>query len=124
MGFGFRKSFSSGPFRFTVSPRGVSSSFGIRGARITAGPRGTFVTISSHGAYYRHRIDSPASRASAPGSPKQPASSGQEFVQSPLDSVFQVPVSEIDDALLQHKHDVLHEAGNRIVGLRCIGEDK
>lgn len=95
MGFGFRKSFSSGPFRFTVSPRGVSSSFGIRGARITAGPRGTFVTISSHGAYYRHRIDSPATRVSAPASPNQPVSPSQEFVQPPLDSVFQVPVAEL-----------------------------
>jgi len=95
MGFGFRKSFSSGPFRFTVSPRGVSSSFGIRGARVTAGPRGTFVTISSHGAYYRHRIDSPAPRASAPASPRQPASPSQEFTQPPLDSVFQVPVAEL-----------------------------
>ena len=95
MGFGFRKSFGSGPFRFTVSPRGVSSSFGIRGARITAGPRGTFVTISSHGAYYRHRIDTPTSRVSSQESPKQPGSSSQEFVQPPLDSVFQVPVAEL-----------------------------
>jgi hypothetical protein len=89
MGFGFRKSFGSGPFRFTVSPRGVSSSFGVRGARITAGPRGTFVTISSHGAYYRHRIDTPRPRVSSPASPTQ------EFVQPPLDSVFQVPVAEL-----------------------------
>jgi hypothetical protein len=89
MGFGFRKTFSSGPFRFTVSPRGVSSSFGVRGARVTSGPRGTFVTISSHGAYYRHRIDTSAPRVPSPEDPKQ------EFAQSPLDSVFQVPVSEL-----------------------------
>lgn len=33
-------------------------------------------------------------------------------------------VSEIDDALLQHEHDVLHQAGNRVVRLRRIGEDE
>jgi hypothetical protein len=33
-------------------------------------------------------------------------------------------VSEIDDALLQYEHDVLHQAGNRVVGLRRIGEDE
>jgi hypothetical protein len=89
MGFGFRKSFGAGPFRFTISPRGVSSSFGVRGARVTAGPRGTFVTISSHGAYYRHRIDAaPPQHRSSPQPATDPA-------QGPLDSVFQVPVSEL-----------------------------
>lgn len=57
MGFGFRKSFSTGPFRFTVSKSGVSTSFGVRGARVTTGPRGTYITVSSHGLYYRERID-------------------------------------------------------------------
>jgi|SRR5579862_1160721 len=88
MGFGFRKTFSTGPFRFTVSPRGVSSSFGVRGARITSGPRGTFVTVSSHGVYYRHRIDAP------PGV-RRPEIPSQVVEQVPLDSVFQVPVSEL-----------------------------
>lgn len=89
MGFGFRKTFSSGPFRFTISPGGISSSFGIRGARVTKGPRGTFVTVSSHGVYYRHRIDTPAPRVSAPAIPQKP----EEEVQ--LDSVFHVPVAEL-----------------------------
>ena len=37
MSFGFRKSFSTGPFRFTFSKSGVSTSFGVRGARVTTG---------------------------------------------------------------------------------------
>jgi len=78
MGFGFRKSFGSGPFRFTVSPRGVSSSFGVLGARITAGPRGTFVTISSHGVYYRHKIDAPSPQQPSPAKP------AQQYEQPPL----------------------------------------
>lgn len=35
MGFRFRKSFKVGPFRTTVSKSGISTSFGIKGARIT-----------------------------------------------------------------------------------------
>jgi len=89
MGFGFRKSFGSGPFRFTVSPRGVSSSFGVRGARITAGPRGTFVTISSHGVYYLHRIDAPSPQQPSPAKP------AQQYEPPPLDPVFQVPLTEL-----------------------------
>jgi hypothetical protein len=89
MGFGFRKTFNSGPFRFTVSPGGVSSSFGVRGARITSGPRGTFVTVSSHGAYYRHRIDGNEARVPGQDIPTQQVEEG------PVDSVFQVPVSEL-----------------------------
>jgi Protein of unknown function (DUF4236) len=56
MGFGFRKSFSSGPFRFTLSKSGISSSFGVKGARVTMGPRGTHISVGSHGFYYRERI--------------------------------------------------------------------
>ena len=92
MGFGFRKSFGSGPFRFTVSPSGVSSSFGVRGARISSGPRGTFVTVSSHGIYYRHRIDQARARHIS-------AQSAQHVQQETiLDSVFQVPVAELADS--------------------------
>lgn len=90
MGFSFRKSFGSGPFRMTVSPRGVTSSFGVRGARISSGPRGTFVTLSSHGVSYRHRIDTPAPHKTAP------ATSVQGTEPPPiLDSVFQVPITEL-----------------------------
>ena|SRR5947209_19935415 len=56
MSFGFRKSFGSGPFRFTASKSGVSSSFGVRGARITTGPRGTYISVSAYGLHYRERI--------------------------------------------------------------------
>ena len=64
MSFGFRKSFSSGPFRATFSKRGLSTSFGAGGARITSGPRGTYVTFCKSGFYYRQRIDQPAKNTS------------------------------------------------------------
>ena len=89
MGFGFRKSFGSGLFRFTLSPSGLSSSFGVRGARISSGPRGTFVTVSSHGAYYRHRIDGSAQQRLPPV--QQPKV--QDSAKS--DPVFQVPIAEL-----------------------------
>jgi hypothetical protein len=62
MGFGFRKSLTSGPFRITVSKLGLSMSLGAGGARVTAGPRGTHVSFSKAGFYYRTRLDAPPRR--------------------------------------------------------------
>jgi len=59
MSFGFRKGFKSGPFRMTFSKSGVSMSVGAGGARLTAGPRGTHVSFSKGGFYYRTRLDAP-----------------------------------------------------------------
>ena len=64
MSFGFRKSFSSGPLRVTLSKRGLSTSFGAGGARLTSGPRGAYVTFSKGGFYYRQRINPPAKNRS------------------------------------------------------------
>lgn len=59
MSFHFRKSWSSGPFRITASKSGLSYSFGIKGARISASRRGTYVTVGSNGIYYRKKISQP-----------------------------------------------------------------
>lgn len=59
MGWSYRKSFSSGPFRINFSKSGISTSVGIKGARVTFGPRGTYVNLSAHGISYRHKINSP-----------------------------------------------------------------
>jgi hypothetical protein len=56
MGWSYRKSFGSGPFRINLSKSGVSFSAGVKGARINVGPRGTYVNLSSHGISYRHKI--------------------------------------------------------------------
>lgn len=46
MGFRFRKSFKAGPFRATISKSGISTSFGVKGARITKKANGnTMSTI-------------------------------------------------------------------------------
>ena len=72
MSFGFRKSFSSGPFRITLSKRGLSTSLGAGGARITSGTRGTYVTFSKGGFYYRQRIDPPGKGRGGNEVPAQP----------------------------------------------------
>ena len=44
MGFRFRKSFGIGPFRATISKSGISTSFGVKGARITKKANGNTMT--------------------------------------------------------------------------------
>ena len=56
MGWSYRKSFGSGPFRVNFSKSGVSYSVGVRGARVNIGPRGTYVNLSTHGISYRRKI--------------------------------------------------------------------
>jgi hypothetical protein len=60
MPFSFRRSKSFGPFRFTVSKRGLSTSVGAKGLRLTKGPSGTHATASAGGLRYRTRLDAPA----------------------------------------------------------------
>src|SRR4051812_16892976 len=60
MGWSYRKSFGSGPFRINLSKGGVGYSVGVKGARVNVGPRGTFVNLSSHGVTYRKKIGSAA----------------------------------------------------------------
>lgn len=59
MGFFFRRSTSIGPFRLNFSRSGIGASVGVRGARLTMTPRGTtYVTVGSHGFYYREALSS------------------------------------------------------------------
>lgn len=44
MGFRFRKSFGAGPFRATISKNGISTSFGVKGARVTKKANGNTMT--------------------------------------------------------------------------------
>jgi hypothetical protein len=66
MGWSYRKSFGSGPFRINLSKGGLSYSVGVKGARVNFGPRGTYVNLSSHGISYRQKI-------SGGPSPQRPA---------------------------------------------------
>ena len=60
MGWYFRKSKSVGPFRVNFSKSGMSFSTGVKGARMSFGPKGTFVNVGGNGIYYRKKLGSSA----------------------------------------------------------------
>ena len=71
MAFGFRKSINlGGGARLNLSNSGLGVSFGIRGIRVSANSRGTFVSMGGHGIRYRARIGEP---------PGQPSGSQSNF---------------------------------------------
>src|SRR6202051_1589642 len=52
-----RRSTRVGPFRLNFSRSGIGVSVGVKGARLTMTPRGTtYVTVGSHGFYYRETL--------------------------------------------------------------------
>jgi hypothetical protein len=63
----------------TVSKTGVSMSVGAGGARLTAGPRGTHVSFSKGGFYYRTRLDAPPKGGDAPQAPPVPPRTAEAF---------------------------------------------
>lgn len=67
MGWYFRKSKSVGPFRVYFSKSGMSFSTGVKGARMTFGPRGTFVNVGGNGIYYRKKLGSSAKASASRG---------------------------------------------------------
>jgi Protein of unknown function (DUF4236) len=83
MSLGFRKAFSSGPFRMTFSKSGMSMSVGAGGARITAGPRGTHVSFSKGGFYYRTCLDPPG-RSRMDSRPSPPRQESLDFSAPPV----------------------------------------
>lgn len=76
MGFRFRKSFKVMPgVRMTVSPRGVSTSFGVRGAHVTYGANGRMtrtIGLPGTGLSYSETLASgrPVARSSRSSSPR------------------------------------------------------
>jgi hypothetical protein len=69
MGFYIRKGFNFGPLRLNLSRSGLGASFGVKGARIGVGPRGSYVHMGRGGLYYRQTL-----------SPRRPG----EFLPSPV----------------------------------------
>jgi hypothetical protein len=56
MGLYLRKAFSFGPLRLNLSRSGLGASFGVKGARVGFGPRGTYVHAGRGGLYYRRSL--------------------------------------------------------------------
>jgi hypothetical protein len=65
MGLFFRKSIKVGPFRINLSKPGVGLSGGVKGARISTGPRGTELHLGRKGVYYRQKIGGKAAASRA-----------------------------------------------------------
>src|SRR6266849_8747917 len=59
MGFYLRKGFNFGPIRLNLSRSGLGASFGVTGARIGVGPRGSYIHLGRGGLYYRQSLGSP-----------------------------------------------------------------
>jgi S-DNA-T family DNA segregation ATPase FtsK/SpoIIIE len=56
MGFFLRKSIKFGPFRINLSKSGIGVSGGVKGARISARPRGGQLNLGRKGLYYRKQL--------------------------------------------------------------------
>lgn len=56
MPFYIRRGKSFGPLRLNLSRSGIGASFGVKGARIGTGPKGSYVNVGRGGVYYRQRI--------------------------------------------------------------------
>jgi len=69
MGFYIRKGFNFGPLRLNLSRSGLGASFGVKGARIGLGPRGSYVHMGRGGLYYRQSLTMPATPRSQPPVP-------------------------------------------------------
>ena len=65
MGFYIRKSKSIGPFRVNLSKSGIGVSAGVKGARISKGPRGTTVHAGRNGIYYRKTVSNKKSSSTS-----------------------------------------------------------
>ncbi len=92
MGFFFRRRMSIGPFRINLSKSGVGASVGVRGARLTMTPRGTtYVTVGSHGFYYRESLSSRGRSGDGSVSPPPPP--------SPISEVHseEIPTADVSD---------------------------
>lgn len=67
MGWYLRKSIGFGPFRVNLSKSGIGYSFGVRGARIGANSRGTYIRMGRGSVYYQKYL-----HANSGGQPSQP----------------------------------------------------
>jgi hypothetical protein len=86
MGWVFRKSFGRGPFRWTLSKRGVGWSVGIPGLRYGVSPSGQryiSVGIPNTGLYWIKHLGRPMPAMPGPAQPASPSTSPQTQQKSP-----------------------------------------
>lgn len=93
MGWYFRKSKSVGPFRVNFSKSGMSFSTGVKGARMTFGPRGTFINVGSNGIYYRKKLGSSA-KSNGSRSKSHAQNGAVQYVENYAQTVDAITVQE------------------------------
>src|ERR1039457_5293112 len=94
MGYFFRRSARVGPFRLNFSKAGIGASVGVTGARLTMTPRGTtYVTVGSHGFYYRETISHSSGRQTRTSDPPVAAP-----VAPASDEIVTADVSDLVDS--------------------------
>jgi Protein of unknown function (DUF4236) len=72
MGWYLRKSFGFGPLRLNLSKSGVGYSVGVRGARIGANSRGTYIRMGRGGIYYQKYLQTNSAGPRTEPVPVQP----------------------------------------------------
>src|SRR5262245_25306854 len=107
MGFSFRKGFNFGPLRLNLSRSGLGASFGVTGARIGVGLRGSYVHVGRGGLYYRQSLGA-GRRSTLP--PSKPARAPVSVQTETLTEIESGDVAGMRDA---SANDVLAEL-NRV----------
>jgi hypothetical protein len=72
MGWSFRKSLGFGPLRVNLSKSGIGYSVGVRGARIGANSRGTYIRMGRGGIYYQNYLQTNSAGPRTEPAPIQP----------------------------------------------------
>lgn len=106
MSFYIRKSVKFGPFRLNFSKSGIGVSAGVKGARLSTGPRGTYIHLGRNGIYYRQKID--GSMADTP--PISQTDSGTNFETSEGN----IPTANVSDLVESSNKDLLAQINSRI----------
>src|SRR2546427_5308250 len=102
MGWYLRKSLNFGPVRLNLSRSGLGASFGVTGARVGIGPRGSYVHMGRGGLYYRQSLN--------PGAPVRPNLPSSTTIDEPLQSIDSGDVAQMIEG---SSADLLNEL-NRI----------
>ncbi len=103
MGWYIRKSLSLGPLRLNLSRSGVGASFGVKGARIGVGPRGSYVHVGRGGLYYRQNLVPHPPRPRTPSGP----------TPAPDDALHEIESGDIGQMVDVSSADLLTEL-NRV----------
>jgi uncharacterized protein DUF4236 len=84
MGLYLRKAFSFGPLRLNLSRSGLGASFGVRGARLGIGPRGTYVHAGRGGLYYKRSLRTrvPTDTERVPVAPTHSSTGSMQEIES------------------------------------------